>query len=814
MRIIALCFLLLLLSKLLTAQPINNKDKSQFGIIIGTLVASSTGKAVPFANITLQLIGNDSFIFRAVSDKNGSFEFNNLKFGYYRFRASSIGLTNTIIDSIYLRADRYDFNLGDIKMTTSNNQLNEVIVYAEKPLIENKDDKLTYNIGESALSSGTNTAELLKNIPLINNDPNGKILLKGKEPKILIDDKPTELNAQQLQDLLESLPGNSIEKIEVMTNPPPQYATETGGVINIVTKKGKIGWVGKLNLALGSRGEGNFSGNVSYRNKKISFNQTFSEGISQIKSNSASNRQNIYTDSINHLITAGNSINKNNRPNWRSQVDYEFNKNNMVGFVYQSNLNYFDNNSYTTYTSFNRYNSPYKIIDRTNSSMGNGWSNNLTLSFTHKGKNLAEVLRLIFIGNLNTNLNDRNFLQHFYTGNFLPNGIDSNLNQSFNNANKNASVRLEYTKPFHKITNNFSGGISYSPSTMRNSLQSYHVNQLNGIKDPIDLMSNEFIFRQNIFTVRVGLSLLFKNDVRFIIGAQAEQTLMQFDFIKNNLNNVQHIYWNMLPNVTFRKEFSKSLNTSIIYRATIKRPGITELNPTIDYSDPYTLRFGNPLLMPSLAHNFDWNIGYTKGKYYINTSFGFNKIKNVMNNIRSLIEGGKTQVAWLNIADRNEYEGTAFGGYTFNKKFRMNVSVGYTYNQYSSREKQLYAYRDGGTLYTTCNFNFTPTNLMTIEGAARYNNFSDPQGRSRSSINLNMGLQRKFLDRRLIVAFNVIDPFTAQQYLTITQGPKFYIESLVATTTRNFRVSISYQLNNASKKQRLIATNTAIPSNK
>jgi outer membrane receptor for ferrienterochelin and colicin len=48
-----------------------------------------------------------------------------------------------------------------------------------------------------------------------------------------------ELNLQQLQDLLESMPGSSIEKIEVMTNPPPQYANEQGGVINIVTKKVK-----------------------------------------------------------------------------------------------------------------------------------------------------------------------------------------------------------------------------------------------------------------------------------------------------------------------------------------------------------------------------------------------------------------------------------------------------------------------------------------------------------------------------------------------------------------------------------------------
>jgi outer membrane receptor for ferrienterochelin and colicin len=73
-----------------------------------------------------------------------------------------------------------------------------------------------------------------------------------------------ELNLQQLQDLLESLPGSSIEKIEVMTNPPPQYANEQGGVINIVTKKGKVGKSGRINISAGTRGEGSINWNFNY----------------------------------------------------------------------------------------------------------------------------------------------------------------------------------------------------------------------------------------------------------------------------------------------------------------------------------------------------------------------------------------------------------------------------------------------------------------------------------------------------------------------------------------------------------------------
>ncbi|MGR9898468.1 outer membrane beta-barrel protein, partial [Escherichia coli] len=94
----------------------------------------------------------------------------------------------------------------------------------------------------------------------------------------------------------------------------------------------------------------------------------------------------------------------------------------------------------------------------------------------------------------------------------------------------------------------------------------------------------------------------------------------------------------------------------------------------------------------------------------------------------------------------------------------------------------------GSTFYTSLNYTFTPTPVWNIEGSARFNNFADPQGRSRSNVSSNFGVQRKFFDRRLIIGFNIIDPFMVQQYLTVTQGQRFYIESVSNTNTRNYRL--------------------------
>jgi hypothetical protein len=777
-----------------------SENKRLMGLIIGNVLDAQTGKPLSFATIQLKKASDSISKTQVVSDKNGAFECLNLPFGYYSLKVSMVGYTTLQMDSIYLREERYDFNLGDVKLSMSGSASSEIIVYAEKPLIENKDDKIIFNVGESALSGGATTAELLKNMPLINNDPTGKILLKGKEPKILIDDKPTDLNAQQLQDLLESLPGHSIDKIEIMTTPPPQYATETGGVINIVTKKGKIGWVGRVSASAGSRGESALSANGSYRNQKLVLNINGGVGVSSISGNSYSKRENIYTDSTNYFNTQSHYTNYSSRPNFRVQADYEIDKQHLLSFTYQQNPNSFDNNSTTTYTNINRSQQIYRMSDRNNHSIGDGQNHAVSGSYNIKQKSGPGYLRFIGNANVSTANTDKLFFQQFLFADKTPTGVDSTQRQLFETNNNSASIRVDFLTPFKKRQNNFNGGLSYLNSWYHGRVNTQFYRKADQSYITNDVLSNDFTNNQALTTARIGFSFFFKNKYRLSFGVQAEYTQLRFDFIKGNAANVDNDYWNVLPNFTLRKDFTKEFNTTFVYRATIKRPGIGELNPNIEYGDPYNIRYGNPYLEPTLSHNYDWNLSYVKGKYYLNTSLGYNKLKQVFNTIRTLLPGGKTEVTWKNIADRTEYEASAWGGYTFTKKFRMNGSVGYTYNQYGDAEKLLYKYRDGATFYTSINYNLTPSNVLSFDGTARYNNFADPQGRSRSNLTLNLGVQRKFLDRRLIVSVNIIDPIAQQQYHTFAYGANFNLESFSSSNTRNYRLAISYQLNKVVSK--------------
>ena len=801
-RVISVVFVCLFTTQCFSQVIISPREsKNDIGLLIGNIVDANTGKAVPFATVSALCFTDSIKKHIQATDKNGSFEIDKLPLGYYKLIIRAVGFKNTIIDSINIRTERADFNLGDIRVNATSSQLDEVVIYAEKPLIENRDGKIIYNVGESALSNGSSTAEILKNMPLVSNDPTGKILLKGKEPKILIDDKPTDLSADQLKDLLESLPGSSIDKIELMTNPPPQYATEQGGVINIVTKKGKIGFTGKVTISGGTRGEGSISANGSYRTKGFSTNNIVGISGNNYTGNNYSSRENFYTYGITYNHTTSNWTNQNTRPNFRSQVDYELNKRNIINFTYQGNLNYFKNTNITQYANLDSLQNLLKISNRDNGSNGNGYNHNITLGYNWKGIDPSEVIRTSLNIGMGKNDNGKDYYQEYLNANYYP-VSDSTQSQYHNSFNNTINCRISYDKPLDSLLF-LSTGATYQHGVYHNTLNtSFYSKQDSLFKNNL-LLSNDFKYYQDITTIRAAFTYKITEKTRFIVGAQAEETHTAFNFNLGNVPNNKNDYWNLMPFITIRKEYAKTFSTSLIYRGSIKRPGLNELNPNIDYSDNNNIKFGNSALAPSTADNFDFTCNWMKGKFYINTSVGFNNVKNVFYQIRSLLDSGKTQTTYQNIANRKEYEASIWGGYTFTKRCRINSSMGYSYNQYSEAEKILLKYRDGGSFYTSFNFSYMPTNLLTFDGNAKYSSFADPQGRSKSNLNLNFGVQKKFFAKRLIVGINIIDPISTQQYTTYVYGPNFTTQNYSSANTRNYRLTISYQLNKMVQKSRI-----------
>ena len=766
--------------------------------MIGNVLDADNSKAIAGASVRIVLVSDSSVQKSQLSGKDGDFLFDKLPFGYYRLQMSAMGYTGLSLDSINIRQERFDFDLNDIKLNKRSSTMNEVVVYAEKPLIENKDGKITFNTGESALSSGSSTTELLKQTPLVNVDNDGKILLRGKEVKVLIDEKPIELDSKQLQDLLESMPGSMIEKIEVMTTPPPQYANERGGVINIVTKKGKVGFNARINVNYGTRGEAGISGNLSYRKNKFALNFSAGFGYNEYRSNSYSYRQNYYTDSSNYFNTTGNSGNDNRRPNIRLSVDYDLNKRNSLNFTSQYNSNNSASSNETEYSNLDRYYQVYKLSNRITGTSTESWNPNFTATYTYKGKDPKEILKLIAGLNYNANNNERDFYQQYLNPDQSPTGSDSTQQQNTFSKNHNINFRLNYDKPLTKKLSLSTGG-SYNRYNNHNVLNTEFLKKPDNVFVKNELLSNDFLFHQTILGVRASLRYDFMIDFYINAGVQAEHTVTDFD-IRNSSERYPNNYWSLLPFGTIMKKWQNDISVTFSYKRTVQRPRLNELNPSTDYADPYNTRSGNPYLQPYYADNFDLIFGKWNKKYNVNASVGYNALQDIYSSIRTLLPDGKTFTTWQNISGRKEYEASIWGGYTLSKKAKANLSFGYTYNAYSEYDRDVRYFRNGGSFYSTLNGSYQFSDVMNANASFTFNRFANPQGTIRNTLSMNVGIQRKFFKKNFIVTVNVIDPFKQQQYRNYTYGPNFSLESASTTNTRNYRIALSYIFKKNPKK--------------
>jgi len=781
------------------AQKDTTRAKNNGGIIIGNVLDNDNSKAIPAATVTLSKIADTTAGRTVITAKDGAFLFEQLPFGYYRLQVSMIGYNNLRLDSIYIRAERFDFDLNEIKLHRKSTDMDEVVVYTEKPIIENKDGKIIFNVGESALSSGSTTTELLKQAPLVNVDNDGKVQMRGKDVKILIDDKPVELNGKQLQDLLESMPGSMIDKIEVMTTPPPQYANERGGVINIVTKKGRVGMSGRLNVSYGTRGENGINASFSYRKNKIALNASAGFGYNAFEGSSYSNRQNIYTDSVNYFNTLGSNDNNALRPNARISLDYDLNKRNAFNFTSFYNSSNAESNSNNQYTNINSTNLIYKLSTRAISTNSTSSSPSFNASYTAKGKLPTTIFRIITGVNFGNNDNERDYYQQYLNPDYSFTGTDSSQQQNTNIKNSTISIRLNYDRLLkgNKFFLNLGNGLIRANN--HNILNTAFLKKPDNVFVQNDLLSNDIQFHQNIFFYRAALRYSIQPDFNITAGTQVEQTTTKFNLV-NDTSNYANNYWSPLPFVTVIKKWENDISITASYKRSIQRPGLNQLNPSVDYSDPYNTRFGNPYLQPYFADNFDFIIGKYNKQYYANVSVGYNILKDIYSSIRTLQPDGKTTTTWQNLSGRKEYDANTWGGYTINKKAKVNLSLGFTYNVYSEHDRTVNRYHNGGSVFSTFNSSYQFTDLLNSNASITFNRFANPQGTVRSTLSMNIGVQQKFLKKKLVVSLSVVDPFRQQQNKYFIYASNFNLESYNTTKTKNFRIAVSYLFNKKAKK--------------
>ncbi|WP_339667066.1 TonB-dependent receptor, partial [Maribacter arcticus] len=227
--------------------------------VTGQLRDANTLENLAFANVTVQNATDNSMVTGAITDDNGRFEILGLSTGKYTLLFSFIGY-ETVEKPLIAGGLNSVFDLGQIALQPSAEQLNEVQVVGQEATTNSDLNKKSFNLDNNIAQAGGSVLDAMKTMPGVTFDQDGKVVLRGSDKVVvLIDGKQSSLTGFGNQKGLANIPASNIEKIEIINNPSAKYdANGFAGIVNIIykkeTQKGLNGDVG-LSFGLGALGK-------------------------------------------------------------------------------------------------------------------------------------------------------------------------------------------------------------------------------------------------------------------------------------------------------------------------------------------------------------------------------------------------------------------------------------------------------------------------------------------------------------------------------------------------------------------------------
>lgn len=619
--------------------------------IIGFLLDSTDSKPVEFATLALINTKTNKPVDGTVADGVGKFTLNKVAVGSYKIVVSFIGYdSKTVFVNITEKND--DRDLGVIKLQQSSKMLSEVTVEGQRALIEERVDRTVYNAEKDASNKGGDATDVLKKVPMLSVDLDGNPSLRGSTSvKVLINNKPSTIMASNIADALRQIPADMIKTVEVITSPSAKYDAEgSAGIINIVTKKNTLqGLTLSFDSSAGVRGS-NLSLNGNFRNKnwglslggfgRSEYNVNGKFESTQLTQNMGVETRNVQTAESRREGLFGN---------YQLGFDWDINKYNSItastrfglrnGNNWQDGLQQIRNGVLTSLRNTNSLDESANV--------------DINVDYTHTFEKPQKEFSILSMYSRNNRSND--FYNLIMNTKSTMSEILSSIKNENGSYNEEATFQMDYQTPVAKNQLLEFG----AKGILRNVTSDYKsfTAGSNGIYTQVNsaiLPSNVFDYNQNIYSTYGSYTLTTKNKWSIKTGARYEYTDISASFLKKEgQNTVIPAYGVLVPSFNMSKTF-KSGTWRFSYNRRIQRPGIQNLNPNVNATNPLNISTGNPNLAPEYTNNYE--VSYSKfiKQTYISTSFFMRNTTGAINQIREVF-GDTVKTTSRNIGNEDAY---------------------------------------------------------------------------------------------------------------------------------------------------------------
>lgn len=567
----------------------------------------------PIAYATLTLLDSAKKpIDYAISTETGDFLISkNIERGYF-LSVSAVGFQGQTLDKRY-----FGESIAIVLTRSDKNTIGQVVVTANKPLIEAKIGKIIYNVENTPLVKTSSITEILGKAPGVTVDiMSESIKLNGKQVLILMDGRKTYLDGGQVYQYLNNLQAGTIEKIELINNPSAKY--DAGAIINIITKKDKThGWNASLSSTIGHGKEPEIKGNgvLSYRNKSIAL--TTSIGANYDKSPVSG--YSLQESPTYRMDQNYNSLTTNNGVNGRIALDYFLNKKHTLGFVYSHNQSERDKESKNTSDRKIAGDNLLNYVDdnQLNSSSGR---NLYSLNYTAQ---LAGQKKLSF--NADYNISNTDGDNRYYTS--LNNNLFRDRTNVLGLNNHLLASTLDYEDVWQERYQIELGLKATDISTKNINL----FKTINGTGSSApEYQEDKFNYNENVVGGYFTISTQLGAKVGAQVGLRGELTSIQGrSLLTNEINKNE--YFDLFPTLAINYPIDQNHVLIFGYNKSISRPSFRSLNPFRYYSDIYSATEGNPYLKASYSHEaavqyllkskYMFTLGYMQENGQVNSYF-------------------------------------------------------------------------------------------------------------------------------------------------------------------------------------------------
>lgn len=605
------------------------------GKISGKVFDRKSGQAVEYATIAILNPNDSSLVTGSVTEAKGSFSVK-VPYGNYLLRVSFMGYTTYYHPStLAVTAKQPAINVGKISISPSAVMMDEVVVTAERTMVEYQLDKRVVNVDKNLVAGGGTATDVLENVPSVSVDNDGNVTLRGStNVKVLINGRPYELMGNDLETLLEQIPASSVETVEVITNPSAKYDPEgMSGIINIKLKE-------KTSGALGLNGVVSINGgtplpfiipdampkfiptsmgsiNLNYTTEKYNLFLSADGGVRSRSSFGHSNIERLRADTAwSHDTLDRYGIFRHYMGSVKVGGEYYFNNKSSLLVSYQ--LRGGQRERLNTINSLDLFNDGYLNYDQNDTNINRSINHSFNLSYIKKFDEKDRELTVDATYSTR-HMTGTGWQEQLYQGEaiwdnyYLRETETENFHKTFN-------FKANYAHPFAenwKLETGIESNLDWpnqKAEYFRTEYDTAHT--LYKFRDDQSCTHFDYTQQTHAAYATVGGHLTQKLSAQ--AGLRVEYSyLLGYDLDHPGSDSVYKSYWQPYPTLHLSYQIDSFQSVQLSYSRRVQRPRMRTLNPYMEIREGQELSFGNPNLDPEFTHAFElshsigfhnWNI--------------------------------------------------------------------------------------------------------------------------------------------------------------------------------------------------------------